>query len=72
MKPKAKLHSNLQALIDERRITIRELATRIDYRFESVRQLCKNELVRIPVELVERVCSELNVDIADLFTVDRN
>lgn len=63
------LQSNLKQLLDSRRMSIREFSRRIDFRFESVRQLCNNELTRIPVELIERVCEELNCTPNDLFTL---
>lgn len=65
-----KLRSNLKAMLDERKMSMREFANRIDYRFESVRQLCRNELLRIPVDLIERVCVELNCGVGELFTME--
>lgn len=63
------LQSNLKALLDRRRISIREFARMIDYRFETVRLLYNNELTRVPIELMERICTELNCTLNDLFTV---
>lgn len=63
------LQSNLKALLDARRMTIREFSRRINYRFETVRQLANNDLLRVPVELIERVCLELNITPNDLFTI---
>lgn len=71
MTPEMKLQSNLKEMLDQRRLSMREFANRIDYRFESVRQLCRNELLRIPVELIERTCTELDCTISDLFTVNK-
>jgi DNA-binding Xre family transcriptional regulator len=63
------LQSNLKDLLHSRRISIREFSRMIDYRFDAVRLLHNNELKRIPAELIERVCIELNVTPGDLFTV---
>lgn len=63
------LQSNLKDLLHNRRLTIREFSRMIDYRFETVRQLYNNEILRVPVELIERVCVELNCTPNDLFTI---
>lgn len=65
----ALIKSNLSDLLYARRLTIREFARMIDYRFETVRQLYNNEISRVPLELVERVCLELRCTPGDLFTV---
>lgn len=65
------LQSNLKGLLEARRLTIREFARMIDYRFETVRQLYNNDLTRIPVELIERVCTELKCTPNDLFTIGK-
>lgn len=64
-----KLQTNLKALLDGQKLSINEFAKRIDYRYESVRQLYAGTTSRIPVDLIERICAELNCDISDLFTV---
>jgi DNA-binding Xre family transcriptional regulator len=66
-----RLRSNLAHILEQRRMSMRELARRVDYRFDTVRQLCNSESVRIPVELIERVCQELNIGITDLFTLEK-
>lgn len=63
------LQSNLKSILTLKGITIREFSRRIDYRFETVRQLANNELARLPVELIERTCIELNVTLNELFTI---
>lgn len=65
------LKSNLKEMLEARRMSIREFSRKIDFRFESVRQLCNNELTRLPVELIERVCKELNCTPNDLFTITK-
>lgn len=64
-----KMKSNLKEMLDSRRIPIRVFAKQIDYRFESVRQLYHGTTKRIPVDLIERACRELNCGISDLLTL---
>lgn len=64
------LRSQLKPMLDARRMSIREFARRVDYRFETVRQLYNNEIIRVPIELVERTCRELNIHPGELFTVE--
>ena len=63
------LKSNLKAMLDSRRMSIREFSHLIEYRPETVRQLYNDELIRIPAELIVRVCRELNCTPNDLFTI---
>ncbi|QNM43723.1 helix-turn-helix domain-containing protein [Shouchella clausii] len=60
------IRSNLKTLLDERGISIRQLAKDIDYRFESVRKLYNDDLERLPVDLLDRICDYLNINISDL------
>ncbi|NYV67588.1 helix-turn-helix transcriptional regulator [Bacillus sp. Gen3] len=60
------IRSNLKPLLDERNISIRQLSKDIDYRFESVRKLYNDELERLPVDLLDRVCIYLDIEISDL------
>jgi DNA-binding Xre family transcriptional regulator len=68
---KTVLHSNLDDILADRNISMREFARRIDYRFDSVRKLCYGELARIPVDLIERTLEELKIDISELFTTEK-
>lgn len=62
------LQVHLKAILNVRKISIREFSKRINYRFETVRKFHNGELERIPVELLKRACRELNCDISDLIT----
>lgn len=53
--------SNLKQLLDERELSIRQVAKDIEYRLESVRQLYNDEVERYPRELLTKLCSYLNV-----------
>lgn len=50
----------LKEMLGEQDLTVRELSRRIDYRFETVRQLVNGTIRRIPVDLLHKVCRELN------------
>jgi len=60
------IKSDLKRILDARDISIRQLARDIDYRFESVRKLYNDELERLPVELLGRVCDYLDIEINEL------
>lgn len=64
------VRSNLKEILDERRISIRQVARDIDYRFESVRQMYNNETDRYNRELLAKLCDYLQVDISDLIKLD--
>jgi transcriptional regulator with XRE-family HTH domain len=65
-----KLRSNLKALTDGRGVSIRQLARDIDYRFDSVRQMYNDEMLRYPHDLLEKLCAYFGVGIGGLFTVE--
>lgn len=62
------IKSNLKDILDARRIPIRVFSARIDYRFETVRKLYHSDLTRIPAELIDRCCRELNCSVGTLLT----
>ncbi|MBH0231388.1 helix-turn-helix domain-containing protein [Halobacillus yeomjeoni] len=66
------IRSNLKEMLDNRKMSIREFSKRIDYRFESVRQLYNSENKRIPVDLLEKACVELNCEVGELLTLQKN
>jgi len=63
------IKSNLKELLEERKISIRQLAKDIDYRFESVRKLYNDEMERLPKDLIYRVCMYLEIEISDLLKI---
>lgn len=56
-----RVKSNLQAILDERGISVLKLSKEIDYRYESVRQLYNDENKVYPRELLSKICTYLNV-----------
>ena len=61
-----KLHSNLKEILDDRKLSIRQVSRDIDYRFASVRQLYNNEMKHYPEDLVAKLCEYLKINISDL------
>lgn len=67
----AKLKVHLKELLADYSMSIRELSIRIDYRFESVRKLYNGTAKQINVDLIAKVCEELDCEVGDLFSVDK-
>lgn len=64
---------HVKEMADARRMSIRELSRRVDYRFETVRNVYHNEydkILRIPRELIERLCREFNCSVGELMTIE--
>lgn len=62
------IKSNLKEVLDSRHISIRHFSGRIDYRFESVRQMYNGTMTRYPAKLLDRACRELNCPVGVLIT----
>jgi putative transcriptional regulator len=63
--------SNLKKILDERDLSIRQVARDIDYRFDSVRQMYNNENKTYPRELLTKLCFYLNVTPGDILILDK-
>jgi DNA-binding Xre family transcriptional regulator len=63
--------SNLKQILDQRELSIRQVARDIDYRFDSVRQLYNNENKNYPRELLTKLCTYLNVTPGDLLRIEK-
>lgn len=66
------IRSNLKKILDERDLSIRQVARDIDYRFESVRQLYNDENKSYPKELLSKICDYLDITPGDLLYLDKN
>ncbi|MEC2307648.1 helix-turn-helix domain-containing protein [Bacillus atrophaeus] len=68
------IKSNLKPILDERKISIRQLSNDIDHAFATVRKLYRDEMERYPRELLDKVCTYLNIDLQELliFQKDHN
>lgn len=65
------VRSNLKAIMDNKQLTIRQLARDIDHRPESVRQMYNDELERYPRELLTKLCKYFNVTPGELLKLEK-
>ncbi|MBU5245255.1 helix-turn-helix transcriptional regulator [Bacillus halotolerans] len=68
------IKSNLKLIIDKRKISIRKLSRDIDHEYPTVRKLYNDEMERYPRELLDKVCTYLNIELHELllFQKDHN
>ncbi|MEH7405697.1 helix-turn-helix transcriptional regulator [Bacillus subtilis] len=60
------IKSNLKPLLDERKISIRQLSREINHEYPTVRKLYNDEMERYPRELLDKVCTYLNIELQEL------
>jgi DNA-binding Xre family transcriptional regulator len=66
----ANVNSNLKQILDERELSIRQVARGIDYRFDSVRRMYNNENKTYPRELLSKLCTYLKVTPGELLIIE--
>jgi len=66
-----KIKSNLQNILDERELSVLKVSKDIGYRYESVRQLYNDESKTFPRELLNKLCTYLNVTPGDLLVIEK-
>ena len=64
--------SNLKQLIDDRGLSVRQVAREIDYRLGSVQDLYNDVTERIPRDLLDKLCKYFNCSVSDLLTYEQN
>ncbi|KUP30292.1 helix-turn-helix transcriptional regulator [Bacillus subtilis] len=65
------IKSNLKPIIDERKISIRKLSRDIDHEYPTVRKLYNDEMERYPRELLDKVCTYLNIELQELLIFEK-
>ncbi|MGD1413569.1 helix-turn-helix domain-containing protein [Bacillus stercoris] len=65
------IKSNLKHIIDERKIRIRQLSRDIDHEYPTVRKLYHDEMERYPRELLDKVCTYLNIELQELLIFEK-
>ncbi|MCP9298423.1 helix-turn-helix domain-containing protein [Bacillus halotolerans] len=65
------IRSNLKPILDERKISIRKLSRDIDHEYPTVRKLYNNEMERYPRELLDKVCTYLNIELQELLIFEK-
>ena len=63
------VHSNLKEILDDKGISIRQVARETNSHFETVRMLYNDEMNRYPRELIDKLCFHLDIPINKLITV---
>ncbi|WP_435002224.1 helix-turn-helix domain-containing protein [Bacillus atrophaeus] len=63
---------NLKPILDERKISIRQLSNDIDHAFVTVRKLYRDEMERYPRELLNKICTYLNIELHELLIFQKD
>ncbi|MCB4716803.1 XRE family transcriptional regulator [Limosilactobacillus fermentum] len=66
------IRSNLKSIIDERKISIRKLSRDIDHEYPTVRKLYNDEMERYPRDLLDKVCTYLNIELQKLLIFEKS
>lgn len=53
-------------------LSIRKLAKDVDYHFDSIRRMYKNEMVHYPRDLILKLCLYFNVQPGDLIKIEED
>ncbi|QWV85230.1 helix-turn-helix domain-containing protein [Bacillus subtilis] len=66
------IKSNLKPLLDERKISIRQLSREINHEYPTVRKLYNDEMERYPRELFDKVCPYQNIELHELLIFQKD
>lgn len=66
------LRSNLKTILDSRELSIRKVANDLDYRFETVRRMYNNDMKHYPRNLIDKLCSYLDIEVGDLLKHEKS
>jgi putative transcriptional regulator len=61
-----RVKSNLKTVLDERQMSIRELAARTGLPFETVRRLYNDDTKQYQRDTIGMICDELKIDLSEL------
>jgi DNA-binding Xre family transcriptional regulator len=66
------IHSNLKSVLIQHdpNLSIRRLAKEINYHFDSVRRMYKDEMVQYPRDLLLKLCTYFNVEPGKLIIIN--
>lgn len=66
--------SKLKEVMEEHdpKLSIRKLAKDVDYHFDSIRRMYKNEMVQYPKDLLLKLCLYFNVQPGELIRMEDN
>ncbi|WP_440615013.1 helix-turn-helix domain-containing protein [Bacillus subtilis] len=63
------IKSNLKPILDERKISM--LSRDIDHEYLTVRKLYNDEMERYPRDLLDKVCTYLNIELQELLIFEK-
>ena len=64
-----RVKSNLKMILDERNISIRQLASMTDLKFETLRRLYNDDTKQYQRDTIGRVCEILEIKIGDILVL---
>jgi DNA-binding Xre family transcriptional regulator len=66
------IHSNLKSVLlqHDPNLSIRRLAKEINYHFDSVRRMYKDEMVQYPRDLLLKLCTYFNIEPGQLIIMN--
>jgi putative transcriptional regulator len=67
---KLDVRSNLKLILDERNMSIRQLAEDSGLKFETVRRLYHDKTVQYHRESIAAICKTLDIDVSELLILD--
>lgn len=62
----ADVYCDLKTILDDRKMSIRQLAEKSGLKFETVRRLYNDDTKQYQRHSIAAVCKTLNIDVADL------
>lgn len=63
--------SKLKEIIDKKGLSIRKVAGDIEYRFETVRRMYNNDTKHYPQDLLDKLCTYLDIEVGELLVNKR-
>jgi DNA-binding Xre family transcriptional regulator len=68
------IRSKLKEVMEDHdpKLSIRKLAKEVDYHFDSIRRMYKNEMVQYPRELLLKLCLYFNVQPGELIKMEED
>lgn len=60
---------NLKAILDERDISIRQLAKDVEMSFEPIRRLYNDKATQYQTNTIARICKVLDIELSELLEI---
>jgi len=67
-----KIEIKLAKLLESKSISQRELARQTGVRLASINEMCQNDIIRLTLDNLAKICDALNCDISDILELDRH